>query len=128
MADEVDNLTSEVVNAVLDVRKTPGSKEAREKLDSLRQSWASKVHELTGAIDDVIDPEDFVTISGEFNYNINIATVDLVCIAKFRGKHPAGHGTMPGCHPGWQVGRTHQNRERYCGKSWKDCGGRESNS
>lgn len=65
LADEVDSMTSDVVSAALDVRRTPGSKEAREKLDSLRQSWASKVQELTTAIDDVIDPEDFVTISGE---------------------------------------------------------------
>lgn len=65
VADEVDSMTSDVVSAALDVRRTPGSKEAREKLDSLRQSWASKVQELTTAIDDVIDPEDFVTISGE---------------------------------------------------------------
>ena len=65
LADEVDNMTPEVVTAALDVQKNPGSKEAREKLDALRQAWASKVQELTGAIDDVIDPEDFVTISGE---------------------------------------------------------------
>ena len=64
LADEVDNMTSEVVTAALDVQKNPGSKEAREKLDALRQAWASKVQELTGAIDDVIDPENFVTISG----------------------------------------------------------------
>ena len=65
LADEVDSMTSEVVSAALDVRRTPGSKEAREKLDFLRQSWAYKVQELTAAIDDVIDPEDFVTISGK---------------------------------------------------------------
>lgn len=65
LADEVDNMTSEVVIAALDVQKNPGSKEAREKLDTLRQAWASKAQELTGAVDDVIDPEDFVTISGE---------------------------------------------------------------
>ena len=58
-------MTSEVVAAALSARKAPGNKEARQKLDSLRHSWASKVQELTGAIDDVIDPEDFVTISGE---------------------------------------------------------------
>lgn len=67
LADEVDSMTSDVVSAALDVHRTPGSKEAREKLDSLRQSWASKVQELTTAIDDVIDPEDFVTISGELD-------------------------------------------------------------
>ena len=71
LADEVDSMTSDVVSAALDVRRTPGSKEAREKLDSLRQSWASKVQELTTAIDDVIDPEDFVTISGELDIKIN---------------------------------------------------------
>ena len=65
LADEVDSMTSDVVAAALDVRRTPGNKETREKLDSLRQSWASKVQALTAAIDDVIDPEDFVTISGE---------------------------------------------------------------
>lgn len=63
-ADEVDTLTSQVVAAALNVRKTPGNRDARDKLDSLRHSWASKVQDLTGAIDDVIDPEDFVTISG----------------------------------------------------------------
>ena len=65
LANEVDGMTAKVVDAALNVRKTPGSREAREKLDSLRKSWASKVQELTGAIDDVIDPEDFVTISGK---------------------------------------------------------------
>ena len=67
LADEVDNMTSEVVSAALDVRKSPGNKEMREKLDSMRATWASKVQELTGAIDDVIDPEDFVTISGKLD-------------------------------------------------------------
>lgn len=30
----------------------------------LKQEWGVKVQQLTGAIDDIIDPEDFVAISG----------------------------------------------------------------
>ena len=94
LADEVDGMTSEVVSAALDVRRTPGSKEAREKLDSLRQSWASKVQELTAAIDDVIDPEDFVTISGESD-NGTLKFQLLEYQLTLRGKHPTRYGKMP---------------------------------
>ena len=54
-----------MVAAALDVRKTPSNRGTRQHLDSLRREWAGKVQELTGAIDDVIDPEDFMAVSGE---------------------------------------------------------------
>ncbi len=87
-------MTSDVVSAALDVRRTPGSKEAREKLDSMRQSWASKVQELTTAIDDVIDPEDFVTISGESDIITLAGTFSIYQLTP-RGKYPARYGKMP---------------------------------
>ena len=65
LADEVDQLTPRVVAAALDVKKTPSNRGTRQHLDSLRREWAGKVQELTGAIDDIIDPEDFMAVSGE---------------------------------------------------------------
>ena len=65
LADEVDQLTPRVVAAALDVKKTPSNRGTRQHLDSLRREWAGKVQELTGAIDDIIDPEDFMAVSGK---------------------------------------------------------------
>lgn len=65
LAEEVDQLTSQVVAAAIEVRKDPDNTAARQKLDSLRKEWSQKVQQLTGAIDDVINPEDFTAVSGE---------------------------------------------------------------
>ena len=65
LADEVDKLTPQVVAAALGVKKTPEDKGARQHLNSLRKEWAGKVQELTTAIDDIIDPKDFMAVSGE---------------------------------------------------------------
>ena len=64
LADEIDQLTPQVVEGALAVRKNPSDRAARDRLDSLRREWAGKVQQLTGAIDDIIDPEDFMAISG----------------------------------------------------------------
>lgn len=65
LANSVDKLTPRVVEAVLEVRKDPTNQLAHNELDAVRQEWAGKVKELTGAIDDIIDPEDFMAVSGQ---------------------------------------------------------------
>ncbi len=64
LANSVDKLTPRVVDAALGVRKDPTNQMAHEQLDSVRREWADKVQELTSAIDDIIDPEDFMAVSG----------------------------------------------------------------
>ena len=67
LADSVDRLTPRVVESAMKVRKEPANKDAREQLDRVRREWAGKVQQLTGAIDDIIDPEDFMAVSGICN-------------------------------------------------------------
>ncbi len=64
LANRVDKLTPRVVEAVLEVRGDQTNQIAREQLEIVRREWAEKVKELTGAIDDIIDPEDFMAVSG----------------------------------------------------------------
>ncbi len=64
LASSVDKLTPRVVEAVLEVRREPTNQMAHEQLEAVRREWAEKVQELTGAIDDIIDPEDFMAVSG----------------------------------------------------------------
>ena len=85
LADEVDKLTPQVVAAALDVRKTPEDKSTRRHLDSLRKEWAGKVQELTTAIDDIIDPKDFMAVSGE---------VVCVCVCCVRTSEREGKGSL----------------------------------
>ena len=54
----------QVVEAALAVRKAPGDVTAKSRLDAARKDWAEKVQQLTTAIDDIIDPEDFMAVSG----------------------------------------------------------------
>lgn len=53
-----------VVEAALALKKAPGDVPAKSRLDAARKEWAEKVQQLTAAIDDIIDPEDFITVSG----------------------------------------------------------------
>ena len=66
LAEEVDSLTPRVVAAALSAKRQPSEPAAKRELDAVRQQWASKVHELTTAIDDIIDPEDFMVVSGSY--------------------------------------------------------------
>ena len=56
----------QVVEAAMAVRKSPGDMDSKLHLDSCRKEWAGKVQQLTAAIDDIIDPEDFMPVSGSF--------------------------------------------------------------
>ena len=64
LASDVDKLTPKVVSAAVAVNKNPKNKSVKEELDSLKHEWGVKVQQLTGAIDEIIDPEDFMAISG----------------------------------------------------------------
>ena len=66
LANEVDELTSLVVEKAEQVGRSPGDKHAKEQLDALRRKWAGKVQKLTQVIDDIIDPEDFMMQSGDY--------------------------------------------------------------
>ena len=65
LADSVDKLTPRVVKAAMSVRRDPTDRQSQKQLDSVRREWAEKVQQLTAAIDDIIDPEDFMAVSGE---------------------------------------------------------------
>lgn len=65
LANEIDKMTPQVVDAALAVRKETSNRSAQEHLNTLRREWAGKVQQLTRAIDDIIDPEDFMAVSGE---------------------------------------------------------------
>jgi len=68
LADNVDKLTPRVVEAAVKARKEPTNPASQEQLESVRRDWAEKVQQLTSAIDDIIDPEDFMAVSGERLY------------------------------------------------------------
>ncbi len=63
LAGKVDKLTTRVADKAHEVSSNPGQRN-REELDSLRQEWSSNVHKLKRVIDDIIDPEDFISLSG----------------------------------------------------------------
>ena len=64
LAGQVDQLTPHVIQAALRVKSSAGDLEAKVQLDSSRSEWAQRVQQLTAAIDDIIDPEDFLAVSG----------------------------------------------------------------
>lgn len=55
---------SKVVDAALAVKKAPTDEMAKARLDAARKEWVEKVQQLTAATDDIIDPEDFMAVSG----------------------------------------------------------------
>ena len=63
----MDEATPKVVEAAVALKRAPPDDlmEAKIKLDSARKAWAEKVQQLTAATDDIIDPEDFLAVSGE---------------------------------------------------------------
>lgn len=68
LASQVDQAMPQVVEAAIAVKKAPGDTTATSRLDAARKEWANKVQQLTAAIDDIIDPEDFMTVSGVLLY------------------------------------------------------------
>lgn len=64
LAGQVDQVMPQVVEAAIALKKAPGDVTATSKLDAARKEWAKKVQQLTAAIDDIIDPEDFMAVSG----------------------------------------------------------------
>ena len=64
LASQVDDVIPKVVEAARAVKRAPGVAGARERLDAARREWAEKVQQLTAATDDIIDPEDFIAVSG----------------------------------------------------------------
>ena len=55
-----------VVEAAVALKKAPPEDlmAAKARLDSARREWAEKVQQLTAATDDIVDPEDFLAVSG----------------------------------------------------------------
>ena len=81
LAEQIDYLTPQVVKAAVDVKREPTNRDVRQRLDTLRKEWAGKVQQLTGAIDDIIDPEDFMAVSGEcWGIEKQSVHATLVCI------------------------------------------------
>ena len=64
LASQVDEVMPRVVEAALALKRSPGDPTAKSRLDAARMEWAQKVQQLTAAIDDIIDPEDFMAVSG----------------------------------------------------------------
>ena len=58
---------SKVVDAALAVKKSPSDATATARLEAARKEWADKVQQLTAATDDIIDPEDFMAVSGNLS-------------------------------------------------------------
>ena len=67
LASQVDEVMPRVVEAALAVKRSPGDATAKSRLDAARVEWAQKVQQLTAAIDDIIDPEDFMAVSGRLH-------------------------------------------------------------
>ena len=67
LARQVDEATPKVVEAAVALKRAPPEDlmVAKETLDSARREWAEKVQLLTAATDDIVDPEDFLAVSGE---------------------------------------------------------------
>lgn len=65
MAGAIEELTSNVVDKAEEIGRNPGNKKSKEELNHLRQEWSRKVQELTRILDYVIDPEEFMSLSGE---------------------------------------------------------------
>lgn len=63
----------QVVEAAIALKKAPGDTTATSRLDAARKEWANKVQQLTAAIDDIIDPEDFMAVSGVLFYVYYVA-------------------------------------------------------
>lgn len=89
LAREVDGLTPRVVEAALAVRTDPGNREAQERLDALRKDWADRVQLLTEAIDDIIDLEDFLAVSGGCGQGIDCP--GIITAHKYTPSHTLSH-------------------------------------
>ena len=63
LASKVDKLTTQVADKAMEVSSNPGPRNRRE-LDALRQEWTANTHKLKRVIDDIVDPEDFIALSG----------------------------------------------------------------
>jgi len=63
LAKRVDKLTTQVADKAMEVSSNPGPRN-RAELDNLRQKWTTNTHRLKRVIDDIIDPEDFIALSG----------------------------------------------------------------
>ena len=64
LANQVDEVIPKVVEAARAVKKAPNDATAKDRLETARKEWADKVQQLTAATDDIIDPEDFIAVSG----------------------------------------------------------------
>ena len=59
----------QVLEAAVAVKASPAEMEAKLKFDACRKEWTDRVKQLTAAIDDIIDPEDFMAVSGFLIYH-----------------------------------------------------------
>ena len=67
LARQVDEAVPKVVEAAVALKRAPPEDlmAAKASLDSAWREWADKVQQLTAATDDIVDPEDFLAVSGE---------------------------------------------------------------
>lgn len=55
-AGEIEKLTPLIIQATRDFRADPRDLVAVERLQTIGREWASKVHVLSGAVDDIVTP------------------------------------------------------------------------
>ena len=85
LASQVDEVMSQVVEAAIAVKKSPDDAVAKDRLDAARKEWADKVQQLTAATDDIIDPEDFVAVSGESQPRLTCTIISPLSCCLYRG-------------------------------------------
>ena len=68
-ANELQLLCPEAVNAARTVAAQLTSKLARDNLEAYEESWLGQVRLLTCAIDDAVDIDDFLAVTGGWENN-----------------------------------------------------------
>lgn len=64
----VDLPSLQVINAALTLAARPQSKVAQDNMDVFKDQWEKQVRILTEAVDDITSVDDFLSVSGKWNY------------------------------------------------------------
>lgn len=58
----------QVINAALALAAKPNSKVAQDNMDLFKEQWEKQVRVLTDAVDDITSIDDFLSVSGKFEF------------------------------------------------------------
>lgn len=71
LCNYVDLLLCQVINAALTLAARPQSKVAQDNMDVFKDQWEKQVRILTEAVDDITSVDDFLSVSGMWQYSTN---------------------------------------------------------